>query len=108
MQRRVTPNTCHATCGQFASTTLDFLRGEVPKNRGSFRELSHRQFPRHQPKGFLGSDVNRVYLIFRHFHIGIQMRKFLADNVAGVDAKSHPLKPRTIDDFRDNTMCSMI
>jgi len=31
------------------------------------------------------------------------MLKFLADNVAGVDAKSHPLKPRTIDDFRDNT-----
>ncbi len=36
MQRHVTPNTCHATCGQFAGATLDFLRGKVLKNWSSF------------------------------------------------------------------------
>lgn len=51
-------------------------------------------------KNFLSPEAN--YLIFRHFHIGSQMLKFLADN-SGVDVKSHPLKPRTIDDFRSNT-----
>jgi len=51
-------------------------------------------------KNFLSPDAN--YLIFRHFHIGSQILKFLADNVADVEVKSHPLKPRTIDDFRDN------
>jgi hypothetical protein len=49
---------------------------------------------------FLSPDAN--YLIFRHFHIGSQILKFLADNVAGADVKLHPLKPRTIDDFRPN------
>lgn len=52
-------------------------------------------------KNFLSPEAN--YLIFRHFHIGTQMLKFLADNVADVDMKSHPLKPRFIDDFRNNT-----
>jgi hypothetical protein len=52
-------------------------------------------------KNFLSPEAN--YLIFRHFHIGTQLLKFLADNVAGVDVKSHPLKPHAIDDFRDNT-----
>ncbi len=52
MQRRVTPNTCHATCGQFASTTLDFLRGEVPKNRGSFRDSVTDNFRVTNPRDF--------------------------------------------------------
>ncbi|HEY2446144.1 MAG TPA: hypothetical protein VGI20_10430 [Rhizomicrobium sp.] len=52
-------------------------------------------------KNFLSPEAN--YLIFRHFHIGSQMLKFLADNVDGVQVRSHPLKPRSIDDFRNNT-----
>ena len=36
MQRHVTPNTCHATCGQFAEATRDFLRGKVLKNWEAF------------------------------------------------------------------------
>lgn len=52
-------------------------------------------------KNFLSPDAN--YLICRHFHIGSQMLKFLADNVENVQVKSHPLKPKTLDDFRDNT-----
>jgi hypothetical protein len=50
---------------------------------------------------FLSPDAN--YLIFRHFHIGSQMLKFLADNVENVEIKSHPLKPRVLDDFKNNT-----
>ena len=51
-------------------------------------------------KNFLSPEAN--YLIFRHFHIGSQVLKFLADN-SGVEIKSHPLKPRSIDDFRNDT-----
>jgi hypothetical protein len=52
-------------------------------------------------RNFLSRDAN--YLIFRHFHIGSQILKFLADNVENVDVKSHPLKPRALEDFLDNT-----
>lgn len=52
-------------------------------------------------KYFLSPEAN--YLIFRHFHIGSQMLKFLGDNAGGVQIKPHPLKPRSFDDFRDNT-----
>lgn len=52
-------------------------------------------------KHFLNPEAN--YLIFRHFHIGSQILKFLADNAAGAQVKGHPLQPRSFDDFRDNT-----
>lgn len=52
-------------------------------------------------KNFLSPEAN--YLIFRHFHIGSQMLKFLADNAGAVEIKSHPLKPRSLEDFRNNT-----
>ncbi len=52
-------------------------------------------------KNFLSPDAN--YLIFRHFHIGSQILKFLADNVENVQVRSHPLKPRALEDFQDNT-----
>jgi hypothetical protein len=50
-------------------------------------------------RNFLSPEAN--YLIFRHFHIGSQVLKFLADN-SGAEIKSHPLKPRSIDDFKNN------
>ncbi len=43
------------------------------------------------------------YLIFRHFHIGSQILRFLGDNIQGVEVKSHPLHPVTFDDFLNNT-----
>jgi hypothetical protein len=49
---------------------------------------------------FVSPDAN--YLIVRHFNIGSQILKFLSDNIAGIDIKSHPLHPRTIEDLRDN------
>jgi hypothetical protein len=52
-------------------------------------------------KAFLSPEAN--YLIFRHFHIGSQILKFLADNVENVRIKPHPLKPLSIDDFRSGT-----
>lgn len=52
-------------------------------------------------KNFLSPDAN--YLIFRHFHIGSQMLKFLGDNVEGVSVQGHPLYPTKLDDFAPNT-----
>jgi Family of unknown function (DUF6999) len=49
---------------------------------------------------FVSADAN--YLIVRHFNIGSQILKFLADNIAGIDIKSHPLHPHTLEDLRDN------
>lgn len=51
-------------------------------------------------KHFVSPDAN--YLIVRHFNIGSQILKFLSDNIAGIDIKSHPLHPRTLEDLRDN------
>ena len=61
MHRNVTHNKCYATCAQFADATLGFLRETVPRNWADFCEFGHRQFPRHQPKGFSGHDVNGVF-----------------------------------------------
>ncbi len=52
-------------------------------------------------RNFVSADAN--YLIMRHFHIGSQILAFLAANVENVALRSHPLKPRTLEDFRDNT-----
>jgi hypothetical protein len=51
-------------------------------------------------RNFVSADAN--YLIIRHFNIGSQILKFLADNIDGIAIKSHPLHPRTIEDLRDN------
>lgn len=52
-------------------------------------------------KNFLSPEAN--YLIFRHFHIGSQVLRFLGDNVEGVSVKGHPLHPTKLDDFAPNT-----
>jgi hypothetical protein len=52
MHRRVTPNTCYATCGQFAGATLDFLRGKVRENWGSFRDSVTDNFRVINPRDF--------------------------------------------------------
>lgn len=51
-------------------------------------------------KYFIRPDAN--YLIFRHFHMGSQILKFLGDNIENVKIRSHPLKPAKFEDFRDN------
>ncbi len=47
-----TRHACHATCGQFAGATLDFLRGRVPKNWGSFRDSVTDNFRVINPRDF--------------------------------------------------------
>jgi len=49
---------------------------------------------------FVRKDAN--YLILRHFNIGTQILKFLADNINDVEIKGHPLEPRTIKDLQNN------
>jgi len=78
---------------------VQLLRIVIPNNLTSSRFL-HATIVWGM-KNFLSPDAN--YLIFRHFHIGSQMLKFLADNSTATDIQSHPLKPRTLDDFLDNT-----
>jgi hypothetical protein len=38
-----------------------FLARQSPQELGTLSRFGHRQLPRHQPKGFSGSDVNGVY-----------------------------------------------
>jgi hypothetical protein len=49
---------------------------------------------------FVRPDAN--YLILRHFHIGTQMLRFIADNVGGLTMKPFPLRPLTIAALADN------
>ena len=52
-------------------------------------------------RSFVSRDAN--YLIFRHFHIGSQILRFLNDNLAEGKLPSHPLHPKVIMDFNNNT-----
>ncbi|WP_202391614.1 DUF6999 family protein [Pontixanthobacter luteolus] len=52
-------------------------------------------------KHFLTPDANR--LILRHFHLGSQVLRFIADNTTpGFRPTLEPMQPATIDDVRDN------
>ncbi len=51
-------------------------------------------------KNFINRDAN--LLIIRHFHMGSQVLRFLNDNLAEGKLTSCPLKPRVIDDFKNN------
>ncbi len=52
-------------------------------------------------KHFLTPDANR--LILRHFHLGAQILRFIADNATpGFRPQLEPMHPRTIDDVRAN------
>ena len=52
MNRRVTHNTCYATCRQFADATFDFLRDKVPKNWVAFSDSIYDNFRVINPKKF--------------------------------------------------------
>lgn len=50
---------------------------------------------------FLSRDANM--LILRHFHLGAQILRFIADNATpGFRPNLAPMEPRTIDDIKDN------
>lgn len=51
-------------------------------------------------RNFVSRDAN--YLIMRHFHMGSQVLRFLNDNLADGKLTSCPLKPRVINDFKNN------
>lgn len=50
---------------------------------------------------FVSRDAN--YLIIRHFNIGSQILKFIADNIGGLEMHPHPLYPTTIKELGGNT-----
>jgi hypothetical protein len=53
-------------------------------------------------KYFVSPDAN--YLILRHFNIGTENLKFIADNIPGVEIKTtKPLRPRRLEDLIDDT-----
>lgn len=77
---------------------IQLLRLALP-NRLTSPRLLHKIIVLGMKYG-VSADAN--YLIFRHFHIGSQILRFLADNIPGIEIKSHPLYPRSINDFGDN------
>jgi hypothetical protein len=51
-------------------------------------------------KTFLSPNAN--LLILRHFHLGSEILRFVADNVQGVNVETLPLKPRSLDEIRNH------
>ncbi len=51
-------------------------------------------------KTFASPDANK--LILRHFHIGTELLQFIRDNAGPVDAPTIPLRPRCVQDLRDD------
>lgn len=52
-------------------------------------------------KYFVTPEAN--YLILRHFNIGTEMLRFIADNVGIEITSTTPLRPKTLEDLIDNT-----
>jgi hypothetical protein len=51
-------------------------------------------------KAFMSPNAN--LLILRHFHLGSEILRFIADNTAHVEVETTPLKPTTLDAIRDH------
>lgn len=51
-------------------------------------------------KTFMSPNAN--LLIMRHFHLGSEILRFIADNTAHVDVPTTPLKPRSLNEIRDH------
>jgi hypothetical protein len=51
-------------------------------------------------KTFVSPHAN--LLIMRHFHLGSEILRFIADNTAHVDVKTTPLKPYSLDEVRND------
>ena len=52
MHKNITHNKCYGTCGEFAETTLEFLRDEVPRRWAEFCEIVTDNFRIISPKDF--------------------------------------------------------
>src|SRR5712675_671175 len=52
MHKNITHNKCYGTCGEFAETTLDFLRNEVPRRWAEFCDSVTDNFRIISPKDF--------------------------------------------------------
>ena len=52
MHKNITHNKCYGTCGEFAETTLEFLRDEVPRRWAEFCDLVTDNFRIISPKDF--------------------------------------------------------
>ncbi len=50
-------------------------------------------------KTFVTAEAN--VLILRHFHVGSEILGFIAGNVPGVQIKMNPLRPKRLDDLKD-------
>jgi hypothetical protein len=51
-------------------------------------------------KTFMSPNAN--LLVMRHFHLGSEILRFIADNTAQVQLETKPLKPRALDEVRDH------
>ena len=51
-------------------------------------------------KTFMSPNAN--LLVMRHFHLGSEILRFIADNTSDVDVPTTPLKPRSLDEIRDH------
>jgi hypothetical protein len=51
-------------------------------------------------KTFLSPNAN--FLIMRHFHLGSEILRFIADNAEGVTVETTPLKPTRLDDIKQH------
>ena len=51
-------------------------------------------------KTFVRADA--VELILRHFHVGSEILAFIANNVPGVKIPMNPLRPKNLDDLKDD------
>lgn len=51
-------------------------------------------------KYFVTPEAN--YLILRHFHVGSELLAFIAGNVPGAQIKLNPLKPKRLEDLKDD------
>ncbi|NQY09836.1 MAG: hypothetical protein HRT71_10030 [Flavobacteriales bacterium] len=49
---------------------------------------------------FVSKEAN--LLIFRHFHVGSDILKFIAGNIKGIDMTLSPLEPRNFEDVKDD------
>lgn len=75
---------------------VKLLRSFVPNHLTS-SPLLHRSIAWGMRR-FVCADAN--YLILRHFHIGSQILRFIADNVPGVAIRPNPLTPHEIADVK--------
>ncbi len=51
-------------------------------------------------RNFVTPEAN--FMLFRHFHIGSQVLEFLKDNVKGVEVKTNPLYPKSLEEFKED------